>query len=50
MELTDKTEMKLVIGWLEDHYYYPRDLRCNDNRHKDHVYIRTVLRNSPSVG
>ena len=28
MELT-KEEMELVIGWLEDHYYYPN---------KDHVY------------
>ena len=38
MELT-KEEMKLVIGWLEDHYYYPNyDV---DNRHKDHVYTDT---------
>ena len=31
MELT-KEEMELVIGWLEDHYYYPN---------KDHVYTDT---------
>jgi len=31
MELT-KEELELVIGWLEDHYYYPN---------KDHVYTDT---------
>ena len=32
MELT-KEELELVIGWLEDHYYYPND--------KDHFYTDT---------
>jgi len=37
MELT-KEELELVIGWLEDHYYYPN---------KDHVY--TDMEKLPGV-